>query len=145
MRHDGLDLDDKSFDDFDSEIERDCLKVILELCDEIRGDIAYFGDDEEDFLSNRRYQRSVAMSVIQIGERVKTLRKGFKERYDIVYWKKIAGMRDVVTHSYTIDFDLNRLWDVATNKLTELQYKCEERLAEIDAELGPDSNSSRKN
>ena len=72
MKHDGSHLEEESFEDFDPEIERDCLKVILELCDEIRSDIAYFGDDEEDFLSNRRYQRSVAMSVIQIGERVKT-------------------------------------------------------------------------
>ena len=145
MKHDGSHPEEESFEDFDPEIERDCLKVILELCDEIRSDIAYFGDDEEDFLSNRRYQRSVAMSVIQIGERVKTLRKGFKERYDIKYWKNIAGMRDVITHAYTIDFDLCRLWDVVTNKLTELQNKCEERLAELDAELGLDADSSHKN
>lgn len=49
--------------DFDPGIERDCLKVILELCDEIRGDIAYFGDDEGDFLSNRRYQLSTPLNL----------------------------------------------------------------------------------
>ena len=53
-------------------------------------------------------------------------------------------MRDVITHAYTIDFDLCRLWDVVTNKLTELQNKCEERLVELDAELGPDADSSHK-
>lgn len=84
--------------------------MILELCDGIRGDIGYFGEDEDDSLSNKRYQHSVAMSVMQIGERVKTLRKEFKERYDVKYRKMIAGMRDVVIHAYTIDFDLNRLW-----------------------------------
>lgn len=118
--------------------------MILELCDGIRGDIGYFGEDEDDSLSNKRYQHSVAMSVMQIGERVKTLRKEFKERYDVKYRKMIAGMRDVVIHAYTIDFDLNRLWEVATTKLTELQDKCEKRLAELDAELGPDPNPSSK-
>lgn len=59
----------------DPEVERECFKVILELCDEISGDIGCFWEDEDDFLSDKRYQRSVAMSVIQVGERVKTLRK----------------------------------------------------------------------
>lgn len=53
-------------------------------------------------------------------------------------------MRDVVTHAHTIDFDLNRLWEVTTTKLAELQDRCEKRLAELDAELGQDPNPLRK-
>lgn len=135
--------EDRSVEPPDPELEREFLKVIVEYCGEIQGDIEYFGGDEEDFLSDRRYQRSVCMSIFQIGENVKSLRKSFADRYDTRYWKRIAGMRDVIGHSYNDGFDMNRAWDIASSMIGELYDICIGRLVEIEIELGPDPNLKR--
>ena len=40
------------------------------------------------------------MTLINIGELVKNLTDEFKENFDFVPWKSIAGMRDVAAHKY---------------------------------------------
>jgi uncharacterized protein with HEPN domain len=49
------------------------LKAILEYCDKIDSCIAFFGNDEEDFLTNDIFQSSCAFYVLQIGELVKSI------------------------------------------------------------------------
>lgn len=49
-------------------------------------------------------KRAVCMTVINIGELVKTLTEPVREKYKDVAWKEAAGFRDIVAHKYqTLD------------------------------------------
>ena len=55
-----------------------------------------------------------------IGEAVKSIPDEFKEKNKEIEWKKIAGFRDVLIHSYA-NVDLEIVWDVVSNKLGNLK------------------------
>ncbi len=54
----------------------------------------------ESFLDDEKTKRACCMTLINIGELVKNLTDEFKENFDFVPWKSIAGMRDVAAHKY---------------------------------------------
>ena len=55
-----------------------------------------------------------------IGEAVKNIHFQIKEKYPKIEWKKIAGLRDILTHEY-FSIDLEVLWDITQNKLPILK------------------------
>lgn len=57
-----------------------------------------------------------------IGEAVKDIPAGIKEKYSEIEWKKIAGLRDILTHEY-FGVDLDILWDIIKNRLPDLKKK----------------------
>ena len=72
------------------DLEVEVLWRIVRYCDRVSDDVLFFGDDEDIFVSDDRYQRSVAFCIFQIGDNVKTLRKKFPEKYGSKYW---GGLR----------------------------------------------------
>ena len=75
--------------------------VINKILSEI--DIAFdiIGDsDLSDFLNNEMMKRAVSMTVINIGELVKTITDETRLEYPNIPWKAIAGMRDIAAHKY---------------------------------------------
>ena len=75
-------------------------------CNEIKATIQRYGDDIDTFLKDRDYQRSVCLSLIQIGELAKGLSAEFRQQENKVPWKQICGLRDIVVHTYgDVDFD----------------------------------------
>ena len=73
--------------------------VINKILSEI--DIAFdmVGDSSlSDFLNNEMLQRAVSMTVINIGELVKTITDETRLEYPNIPWKAIAGMRDIAAH-----------------------------------------------
>lgn len=64
-------------------------------------------------------KRASVRSLEVIGEATKNLSEEFKEKYPVVEWKKIAGMRDKLIHHYFgINWDI--VWDVIQNKLPDM-------------------------
>lgn len=61
-------------------------------------------------------QSAVLYQIIVLGEAVKRLTPGFRERYPNIPWRQIAGMRDILTHQYDeVDFEV--IWEVTQNDI----------------------------
>lgn len=54
----------------------------------------------ESFDHDEILKRAVCMTVINIGELVKSLSSEFRMNYNNVPWKEIAGFRDIAAHKY---------------------------------------------
>ena len=74
---------------------KDILEVIFEV-ENFTKSMTY-----QDFLNNRAVYRAVERDFEIIGEAVKRLSEGFKQKYPDIPWKDIAGFRDVLAHDYT--------------------------------------------
>ena len=76
--------------------------------------------DYNSFYENEIYTRAFSRSFEIIGEAVKNLSPEFREKYNNIEWKKIAGMRDKIIHHYfNVDYEI--LWDAIKNKLPIIQ------------------------
>lgn len=78
-----------------------------------------------EFESNKDIKDATIRRIEIIGEAVKNLSKDIKAKYPRTEWKKIAGTRDVVIHSYfNVDWDL--VWDILKKDLNELKKHVED-------------------
>ena len=78
----------------------------------------------EVFLRDTKTQDAVVRNIEIIGEAVKNLSGGLKEKHKEISWKDIAGMRDKIVHFYFgIRWEL--VWSVVNDKLPELLPKIE--------------------
>ncbi|MDI6783486.1 MAG: DUF86 domain-containing protein [bacterium] len=74
------------------------------------------------FLQDIKTQDAVVRNIEIIGEAVKNLSRGLKEKYKDIEWKDIAGMRDKIIHVYFgIRWEL--VWSVVNEKIPELRLK----------------------
>ncbi len=65
-----------------------------------------------------------------IGEGVKRLPPGLRDRYPGVPWKEIAGTRDHLSHGYD-DVDYQVLWDAVNNDVPRLLATIEIMLKDL--------------
>ncbi|WP_199316647.1 HepT-like ribonuclease domain-containing protein [Chroococcidiopsis sp [FACHB-1243]] len=64
-------------------------------------------------------QRAYVRSIEVIGEAVKQLPDGLRQKYNTIEWRAMAGMRDRLIHNYFgVDYDI--VWDVVVNKFPVL-------------------------
>ncbi len=73
----------------------------------------------EDFLEDTKTQDAVVRNLEIIGEATKSLPLKFKESYQEIPWKSMAGMRDKLIHDY---FGINTdiVWGVAKKNIPDL-------------------------
>src|SRR3989339_623219 len=69
-------------------------------------------------------KRALSRSLEIIGEASKNLSDKFKNNHPEVEWKKIAGLRDKLIHSY-FGVDWYTVWDVVRIKIPELKNQLE--------------------
>ncbi len=77
---------------------------------------------KDDFLTDKRTQQAVIMSLIIIGEAATKVMEGyaaFTEAHPEVPWRNMRGMRNRMAHGY-FDIDLNVVWETAQEWLPEL-------------------------
>lgn len=64
-------------------------------------------------------QAAILYRLVIIGEATKRLSKEFRERYSMIPWRQMAGLRDVVVHDYD-ELDLEILWNVIKINLPDI-------------------------
>lgn len=85
---------------------------------------------EVEFYKNRQTQDAVLRRLEVIGEAVKNIDDNFRNRYLDIPWRKIAGLRDVLSHEY-FGVDMKRVWNVVKRDLPELKPKISKMWEEI--------------
>ena len=90
---------------------------IVHCCEKIQRFTAGMNRDQlaEDELKTDAVLRNIEI----IGEATKNLPDDIRARMPVIDWKKIAGMRDMLSHVY-FRVDPNVVWDVVENKIPEL-------------------------
>ena len=103
------------------------LDDILEASERIRSYTAGFTFPA--FQEDRKTVDAVLRNLEVIGEAIKQLPAAVRDQYPDVPWRKIAGLRDILIHEY-FGVDLEVIWDLVTDKLSELEARVKEILAD---------------
>ena len=81
------------------------------------------GLSKDDFLTDKRTQQAVIMSLIIIGEAATKVMEGyagFTHAHPKVPWRNMRGMRNRMAHGY-FDIDLHVVWATVQEWLPELR------------------------
>jgi len=93
------------------------LEDIARSCDKILQFTQ--GLDLSDLIRDEKTYDAVVRNLEIIGEAAKHISNEFREQLPGIEWRKIAGMRDMLTHVY-FGIDNNILWDVVQSKVPQL-------------------------
>lgn len=82
------------------------------------------GVSYEQFQADEEKQDAIIRKIEVAGEATKRLSSAFRNKYDHLPWRAIAGMRDKLIHDY-FDIDLETVWETATNDIPRLLSEIE--------------------
>lgn len=89
----------------------------------------YASVGREGFMADSMRQDAIIRKLEIIGEAVKQLSDGTRQRQPEIPWKRIAGMRDRLTHDY-FGVDLLLVWTVVERDLAALRRAVDALLAD---------------
>lgn len=89
--------------------------------------------DDEAFAKNQEAIDAMAYRLAMVGEHCNRLPADLRERHPDIPWRKMAGMRNIVSHAYE-KIDTHIVWSAATVDLPQIEKMIREELARIEAE-----------
>ena len=84
------------------------------------------GLDKASFVQDETLKRAYVRSIEVIGEAVKQLPDGLRQKYSAVEWRAMAGMRDRLHNYFGVDYDI--VWDVVSYKIPTLDIEIKQIL-----------------
>ena len=97
-----------------------CLEDIVSCCDKIGR--YTIGLTFEHFQADERTIDAVVRNLEVIGEAAKWVPEQVRANYPDVHWRKMAGLRDVISHGY-VGLDLQLIWDVVQRDVPAARVK----------------------
>ncbi len=95
-------------------------EAIIDIIESIKLILHYVeGIDQETLAVNIEKQDAILRRITIIGEATKRLTPEFRQQHSDIPWRKIAGMRDIITHDYD-EVDLTEIWTVVKENLPDL-------------------------
>ena len=105
-------------------------KLILKRCEPIQSPDDFLASDE-----GLEKLDAICMQLIALGENVKNLDKvtdgELLRRYPNIEWKRIIGMRDILSHHY-FDIDAEVVFDVCQRHMKTLEQTLSDMLAAMN-------------
>jgi len=83
------------------------------------------GCDSELFSNDRKTQDAVIRNLEIIGEAARNLPEDLKQESPGVDWRKLVGLRNILTHAY-FGVSIPIIWDIVQTKLDALETACRE-------------------
>ncbi len=122
---------------YDIELVKEILRQILGSAQTIAKRFDSITSVEDFVISEEGREKldAICMQLIAIGESVKNLDKvtqgGLLPRYPQIEWKRVMGMRDVLTHHY-FDLDAAVVYSVCENRIGELIRTIQHILTDLE-------------
>jgi uncharacterized protein with HEPN domain len=110
---------------YDRELALEILTQIFDAIQKIKKRFLPISSSEEFTNSDEGMEKldSICMQLIAIGESLKNLdkitSKKLLSKYPETDWKKVMGMRDIISHHY-FDVDAEAIFDVCENHIDKL-------------------------
>ena len=111
---------------YDKDLALEILKQILEALKKIEKRFRSITSPDKFTNSDMGMEKldSICMQLIVIGESLKNFdkvtSKGVLSKYPEINWKRVIGMRDIITHHY-FDVDAEAIFDVCKNHISKLR------------------------
>ena len=122
---------------YDVGLAREILRQILWSAQTVAKRFASIASPEDFVTSEEGLEKldAICMQLIAVGENVKNLDKVTRGellvRYPQVEWKRIMGIRDVLSHHY-FDLDAEVVYSVCESHIEELIQTVQRMLAELE-------------
>lgn len=122
---------------YDAALVRDVLREILAATQTVARRFAPVRSVDDFVQSEAGLEKldAICMQLIAIGESIKRLDKitggTLLPRYPQVEWKRVMGMRDVLTHHY-FDLDAEVVYSVCAHHVGKLEQMVAQMLADLE-------------
>lgn len=117
--------------------ELDTIHLIIRR---IQGSLKAY--DDETFAKNQEAIDAMAYRLAMVGEHCKRLPDDLKERHPNLPWRKMVGMRNIVSHAYE-KIDTGIVWSAATVDLPQIEKMVREELLRLDLDRAREGRSQR--
>lgn len=87
----------------------------------------------EDFASDEKTNYAVVRCVEIIGEAAKNIPENIRRKYPDIPWKKMAGMRDKISHFY-FGIDMKKVWLAVKRDIPKIKPQIRKILKDISKE-----------